>query len=139
VELSVESDAASRIRDHAGLGLGISATRVGYWHVVLGYDNLPSISFLTDPEGARSVFRLRDLPEGRQRRAALRHWVTEHWRRTSRTEDETKVRAYLRGALEFHWNGLHGRIVLSELDRAKNLEQIFRPQPQEIELETEAS
>lgn len=85
------------------------------WRVCLGYEDSVAISFVTDPIGAREVFRLRDVPEGRPRRAALRHWVEQHWRK-KRDGDKTWVRSHLRGAMSFTWNGLRCRVVPSEYD-----------------------
>lgn len=91
-----------------------------YWRVLLGYQGHPRIAFMTDPVGAAAAFRLRDIPEGRERRAALRHWVTEHWRK-NRTDpsEEHRVRAHLRGATEFSWNGLRCSIVPAAFDRER--------------------
>lgn len=89
------------------------------WRVALGHVGGASISFQTNPQGAMEIFRLRDIPEGRTRRAALRNWVSEHWRKRG-TEDERKVRAHLRGATEFTWNGLRCLIRPSQFDLEKN-------------------
>lgn len=87
------------------------------WRVSLGIQGGPSVAFETDPTGAREVFRLRDLPDGSQRRSALLHWVGEHWRkRRSDPSEETKVRAHLRGQTEFVWNGMRCRIRPSDYD-----------------------
>jgi hypothetical protein len=88
------------------------------WSVLLSQDGAPAISFQTDPIGAREAFRLRDIPNGASRRAALLHWVKEHWRKKrSDSAEETRVRAHLRGQEEFVWNGLHCRIKASQYDR----------------------
>lgn len=81
-----------------------------HWCVDIGFHG-PAVTFVTDPVGAREVFSLRDLPEGRSRRAALRHWVKEHWRK-KRTDplSVAAVREHLRGATQFSWNGLNCRI-----------------------------
>lgn len=102
------------------MAMGIAFTRQYEWRVSLGWVGCPTISFVTDPVGAREVFRLRDLPNGRSRRSALRHWVREHWRRARRDgAEESKVRAHLRGATEFTWNGLACRIMPSADDLSK--------------------
>lgn len=87
------------------------------WRVNIAIDSGPSVAFVTDPIGAREVFRLRDIPNGGERRAALLHWVSEHWRKRRKDPDEErKVRAHLRGATEFQWNGLRCCIRPSEFD-----------------------
>jgi len=92
------------------------------WVVKLGYAGLPSIKFVTDPAGARAVFRLRDIPEGRARREALRHWVKSHWRAIGKAEDATeeiKIAEFLRGQTKFNWNGLTCEIIPSAYDIRK--------------------
>jgi hypothetical protein len=89
------------------MGSSIQFTRHYHWHVSLGYEGGLAINLATDPVGAREVFRLRDIPEGKSRRAALRHWVAHHWRK--KHDDpaaEVAVREHLRGATRFAWNGL---------------------------------
>ena len=87
------------------------------WHVSLGYVDGPTLSFVTDPVGVREAFRLRDIPNGKSRRAALKHWVNEHWRkRREDPQEATKVRAHLRGAEQFTWNGMVCRVRPSQFD-----------------------
>jgi hypothetical protein len=104
-----------------GLHLQMHQFADHFWHVSLGYEGMPMLKLDTDPQGARAVFRLRDIPEGRQRRTALKHWVTEHWRSTPATNDKSiKVGEYLRGAEKFTWNGLRCIVTpsLADLHRA---------------------
>ena len=100
--------------------LGLQFTQRYYWRVLLGYQGHPRIGFMTDAAGAHATFRLRDIPEGRQRRAALKHWVTEHWRQ-DRTDPalERQVRAHLRGASEFTWNGFRCALRPSSYDEVR--------------------
>jgi hypothetical protein len=89
------------------------------WSVWLGHSSGPRVRFLTDPLGAREVFRLRDIPPGRDRRAALRHWVSAHARKRHADMDNearTWVRKHLRGATDFTWNGLRCRIQPDEYE-----------------------
>lgn len=87
------------------------------WRVVLGHSEGVTVSLTTDPTGASEVFRLRDVPPGKTRRAALLHWVERHWRRTrSDPTVERSVRASLRGCASFVWNGLKCEITPSEYD-----------------------
>lgn len=91
--------------ESVAVSYGMAFAEESFWAVTLGWIGQPSVKFWTDPVGAREVFRLRDLPDGRQRRAALKHWVSEHWRqnRTDHTEQKF-VREHLRGAERFVWN-----------------------------------
>jgi len=92
-----------------------------YWYVDIGYQGQMELSFVTTPEGSKEIFRLRDIPNGRERRAALRNWVESHWRKSKIDQTESiKVREHLRGAIEFDWNGLHVRIRPSTEDLKRN-------------------
>lgn len=94
------------------------------WKVTIADVGRPAIGFLTDPVGAREVFRLRDIPSDRERRAAILHWVAEHDRK-SRIDDGTHlVRAHLRGESEFNWNGLRVEITPSRDDMRKGKKQM---------------
>jgi hypothetical protein len=104
------------VRDSA-FACSVGFVRRYTWRVMLGWSDRFRASFMTDPVGAQEAFRLRDVPNGKTRRAALRNWVTEHWRkRRTDPNAETRVRAHLRGATEFTWNGLSCRIVPSDFD-----------------------
>lgn len=102
--------------------MAIAFNRYYEWTVKLGYEGYPSLLFVTDPIGAMEVFRLRDIPEGKGRRAALRNWVTQHWRKKRKDDDEAiiKVRKHLRGIETFHWNGLSCTISPSADDLKTN-------------------
>jgi hypothetical protein len=91
------------------------------WAVALGIsDDAPSIRFATDPTGIKEFYRLRDLPDGGDRREALISWVEDHWRQERQDpEMETYVRKHLRGALKFRWRGLIGEILPSQYDLDK--------------------
>lgn len=87
------------------------------WAVALGLEHSPSIRFATDPTGIKELFRIRDLPEGRDRREALMVWVSDHWRQARHDpEMEIYVRKHLRGALTFNWRGMGGEILPSRFD-----------------------
>lgn len=102
------------------------------WKVCIGWDGMPRVAFNTDSVGAREVFRLRDIPNGRDRRSALRHWVTQHWRERSEGS-RGEVRRHLRGATEFSWNGLRCRIEPSIADREENMEVVQVVAPHQLE------
>lgn len=87
------------------------------WAVSLGLDSSPSIRFATDPTGIKEVFRIRDLPEGKDRREALMTWVTDHWRQDRNDDDiEVYVRKHLRGTTRFHWRGMNCELLPSQFD-----------------------
>lgn len=101
----------------------VSLTMRDVWRAQLRLENGPSVHLLTDPTGVRELFRLRDVPPGKGRREALRHWVAEHWRKTRKDPDvEAEVRAHLRGATEFTWQGLYARIIPSQTDIERDQE-----------------
>lgn len=105
------------------LAAGFALTLRYEWSVWLGYGAGPRVRFVTDPTGAREVFRLRDIPNGANRRAALRNWVNAHWRKKSTDNDARSwVQRHLRGAEEFTWNGLRCKVSPPEYD----LEQLGR-------------
>lgn len=103
------------------LAQGVSLRREYMWSVLLGEEGVPRARFATDPIGVREAFRLRDIPPGRSRRAALRHWVSEHWRKRRDTSERDRIfiREFLRGAVSFRWNGLSCQIEPSREDQRR--------------------
>lgn len=90
------------------------------WHIQLRMPQSPALLAATDPIGVRALLRMRDLPEGRTRREALRHWVKEHWRQNRHDPSiEHQVREHLRGADRCDWFGLQCQILPSEMDKGK--------------------
>lgn len=88
------------------------------WHVLLGFPDAPRIAIPCSAEEARVLFASRDLPDGAERRAALRHWVEAHYR--SRHDGEPiYVRAHLRGATEFTFDDLVCTLVPSAYDQQR--------------------
>lgn len=93
------------------VGIMFHAHSVSWWWTEMTVGDGFPIRFLTDPIGIREVFRLREVPPGKQRRQALRHWVAEHWRQTRSDPDtEFRVREHLRGATEFRWGDLSVKV-----------------------------
>lgn len=87
------------------------------WAVALGIENSPTVRFATDPTGMKEIFRIRDIPEGRDRRDALMTWVTDHWRQDRFDPDmETYVRRHLRGAVAFTWRGMQCELIPAQFD-----------------------
>ena len=94
------------------------------WHVRIGYAGMPSLRVPVDELGVRTLFSNRDLAEGQDRRTALKHWVSSHWRRTALDDGELEslVRRYLRGEVSFTWSGLVCTLEPSAFDIDKNEE-----------------
>lgn len=89
------------------IAYGLSYTRQSQWLIGLQRDRQPAILLPTDPVGVREIFRMRDIPEGKKRRASLIGWVDAHYRK--KHDDPTAeiyVRKHLRGGTRFVWNGL---------------------------------
>ena len=106
-------------------GKSHALTRWYDWRVDIGFQipgrgSLPSIAIPTSAGGARSAFKLRDIPPGKSRREALRHWVQMHHRQSE--PDPITIWPYLRGAEEFNQNGMKCRIVPSQYDMKKAAE-----------------
>jgi hypothetical protein len=60
----------------------------------------------TTPEISRQVFRLRDIPDGKRRRAALLNWVNDYSRRSRVAEEPHTVSGHLRGSEQFTIDGI---------------------------------
>jgi hypothetical protein len=98
------------------LALAMQFSNRYWWRVLLSYPGSGArLALRTTSERARKLFAARDLPPGRERRAALRHWVTEHYR--SADTAPIAVRSHFRGAEGFAWEGLQCEIEPSEYDR----------------------
>lgn len=83
-----------------------------HWTVRLRVDDGPVLQFMTSSEEARAIFRWRDKPPDMKRRPALRHWVTSLNRSKKAREPW-----YLRGAVDFVWEGISCKIIPSDFDR----------------------
>lgn len=105
----------SLIRQHPAIfnaATSAEATASRFWFVDMTFSDADgSVRLRTDALGIRETFALRDIPAGKSRRAALRHWVREHWRQTrGDAKAEHFVRAHLRGSDAFEWSGLRCKI-----------------------------
>lgn len=106
--------------------LGMQFSARYEWHVKIGLPKAPRLSLPCSPGEARSLFKARDLPPGKERRAALRHWVSEHVRGRD-TDEPTPVRQHLRGSTEFTMDQIECELVPSDFDREKVAEAAPRP------------
>lgn len=76
-----------------------------------------SLDLPSDPTGVHEMWKLRDIPEGAKRRAALLHWVSDHWRQNRYDpEMEGYVRKHLRGQNECTLGGMKIHITPSAVD-----------------------
>ena len=97
--------------------IGVSLRHRYEWSTCIGFHKSPSVRFATDPTGIKELFRLRDVPDGKDRRDALMTWVSDHWRQKRRDpEIETYVRKHLRGSTKFDWRGMECEIVPAAFD-----------------------
>jgi hypothetical protein len=95
------------------------------WHVAVGIEGRYAVSFETDPTGSMEIFKDRDLPEGKSRRAALRNWVGQHWRkRRTNPEADIFVKKHLRGAVRFNWRGFDCHVTPPQYE----IEQLVKTQ-----------
>lgn len=119
----VSSDSDSVYRE-AGIGFlapfmcGLAQSLPSYWRVATRFDSVcPSLTLLTDPTGVKEFWKLRDIPEGKRRRAALLHWVESHWRQNRKDPDvEGYVRSHLRGQADLTHGQFSAKITPSEAD-----------------------
>lgn len=89
------------------------------WHAILALrEGAPSIAIPCEPAVARKLFCERDVPLGASRRAALRHWVSEHYR-ARRDAPPSHVREHLRGVSDFDWRGMVCHLEPSAYDRER--------------------
>ena len=82
--IASESDSVFRQKNLGFLApflCGVAQSLGTYWLVRTRFDEVcPSLTLLTDATGVKEFWKLRDVPVGRRRRAALLHWVEKHWR-----------------------------------------------------------
>lgn len=124
-QLSVMAYAFARMQDDYERG----------WCVTLKIPgSLFGLTILTNATGAAALFRDREKPPAKDRKAALRHWVQGHWRGVpSDLDEETRVRRHLRGALDFEWLGFECKLrpslhELNDLDE----ERVLREKEREL-------
>lgn len=106
-----------RLAEQPRLATAIALRQRYEWAVSLGLEHSPSVRFATDPTGVKEIFKIRDLPEGRDRRDALLGWVGDHWRQDRYDPDmEIYVRKHMRGRTEFTWRNMKCELLPSQFD-----------------------
>lgn len=97
------------------LVLGAQFTARYEWHAWIAVrPGMPAVSIPCTAKQAQRLFKARDLPPGASRRAALRHWCSEHFRARSVREEERAslvqrallVHGHFRGVTDFDWEGM---------------------------------
>jgi hypothetical protein len=119
--ITSESDSVFREKGLSFLApfmCGLAQSLRSYWLVRTRFDQIcPSLTLLTDATGVKEFWKLRDVPPGRSRRAALLHWVDQHWRQMRNDPDvESFVRKHMRGSQALTHGSFTAEITPSELD-----------------------
>lgn len=114
------------VRTVADMAVGLVLEARYNWHIAVGYsDTSPRLLLPTGPKGAMAFLKHREVEPGQERRAAIKHWVSQHYRENSENEDSIVfVRQHLRGHTQFLWNGLFCELLVSEYDLERN--ELFR-------------
>lgn len=93
------------------------------WTVRMKISGSLGFSFASDPKHLKRLFKMREVPEGKTRRAALRNWICQHFRRRPLEDEEDAkdvfVHEHIRGATRYDWDGLSCEIVPSRYDLDK--------------------
>lgn len=109
--------------------LSCALTARYHWHVAFQSKSGVRLLVPTTPHGCLKMFKDRKGPaEGR--RKALKHWVTNHYRKTPADQNDLRyVRDYLRGNTLFNWRGIECELLVSAYDLEKN--ELFREQAEQ--------
>jgi hypothetical protein len=80
------------------------------WSVKFRGTSRKWLVFGTTPDASKQAFRLRDIPDGKRRRAAMLNWIDEYSRRSQVAEGPHQVSGHLRGSEQFTIDGIECRI-----------------------------
>ena len=89
------------------------------WHIEIGIENGVSLLFPISPSSAKDAFRMREIPDGKNRRPSILNWVKQHYRRKKTSDDSldfSLVRKHFRGSESFEWDGFSCQIHPSASD-----------------------
>lgn len=120
------------------IALAVQFNRRYEWRAVIESEETgASISLVTDPNGSKELFKLRDIPEGKARRPHMKNWISEHWRHAPLypdPEESIRIRQHLRGRTEFTWNGYTLKIIVPPAELELNEKLKIRSQTQALSL-----
>lgn len=105
------------------LALNLSLTYYYEWscYIKESEDSL-GVRIPIHPSSSKEVFMLRNLPEGKTRRAAIVNFVKEHYRTIKDLKGNDKeilIKKHFRGELKFNWRGLQVNVTPSPYDLMK--------------------
>lgn len=104
---------------HAAMGQSVALSYRYEWGAQFSIGRSARIIIPTTPKGVLELFNDRNKPADKDRRAALRHWVSQH-RRRKQGGDFGDVRRHLRGETAFQWRGFDVTIRPSAFDDERN-------------------
>lgn len=102
----------------AAAGQSVALTFRYEWGAQFSFPGSPKVIVPTTPRGILELFNDREKPEGKDRRDALKHWVSEHVRK-KKANSFQHVIAHLRGQLKFQWRGYDVEIKPAKFDLEK--------------------
>lgn len=103
----------SEHESHLNMGLIVAFSQQYQWQVQFRNQYGFSIKIAVDPKRIPQLFKLREKYD--DRRKALRHFVSHHWRNYDGDDTfdiATFVRDHLRGQLEFQWFDLKCTVII---------------------------
>lgn len=102
------------------IALGILFGRRYEWAIEIDSMVGPKLRLIVPPRAIHPLFKLRDVPEGKERRSSLKHWVESYFRQPADDGEAIEVRKHLRGNLNFKYEGLNFNIVPAQFDIDQN-------------------
>lgn len=121
----------SMTAEHAQLLIGFQFTQNMFWHADIKLSPYqPAIRIPIDSLSLSELFKDRDKSES-GRKAALKAWVSEHWRRQPMKNTDILISSYLRGRANFTWRGLNVQLLpsaddLKKIEKAKKQPKQYR-------------
>lgn len=107
------------IGERAAMAQSMALTYRYEWGAQFSVAGSAKVIIPVTPDGIFELFNDRNKPDDRDRRAAMRHWVSQHMRKTP-GGDFSRVRDYLRGETTFEWRGFNVTIWPSAFDNDRN-------------------